>query len=259
MALVKITFDSASVTAKQDAECNHFLASNQNGRIPGLGGVVGVSTSNNYIILSSGYIQVYGRRIFVEQNTKIQVALDGSAYGYVFIKFDVGNNAVSLEKREASSTYPSLTQENLLTGGLVYEFPVGRYTKTTSALNLDTYYTSPQIKNADELAASRAATVTSQTEYYYGPRFQQTYTSVSGKFFTYASIHSVNADKGMGNIYIEGWNLVFSTWAVAGSGAKYQYKVGSTWYDVGLQLTSNGLIVETASTSHKPGWVYVTR
>lgn len=259
MAVLKITFDSASVTAKQDAECNHFLASNQNGRIPNIGGGVSVTTSNNYIILSSGYIQVYGRRIYVEQNTKIQVALDGSAYGYVFIKIDLGNNNVTLEKRENSGSYPSLTQENFLTGGLIYEFPVGRYTKTTSALNLDTYYTSPQIKNADELAASRAATVTSQTEYYYGPRFQQTYTSVSGKFFTYASIHSVNADKGMGNIYIEGWNLVFSTWAVAGSGAKYQYKVGSTWYDVGLQLTSNGLIVETASTSHKPGWVYVTR
>ena len=50
-------------------------------------------------------------------------------------------------------------------------------------LNLDANYTSGLIKNSDELAASRAATVTSQTEYYYGPRFQQTYTSVSGKFY----------------------------------------------------------------------------
>lgn len=259
MALIKITFDSASVTAKQDAECNHFLASSQNGRIPNLGGGVSVSTSNNYIILSSGYIQVYGRRIYVEQNTKIQVALDGTAYGYIFIKIDVGNNAISLEKRENSGSYPTLTQDNFLNGGLIYEFPVARYTKTSSALNLDTNYTSPQIKNADDLAAARDSTMRSQIDYYYGPTFQQTYNTVSGKFFTYNSIKVSNADKGIANIFIEGWNLVFSTWAVAGSGAKYQYKIGSTWYDVGIQLTSNGLIVETASASHKPGWVYVSR
>lgn len=259
MALVKITFDSASVTSKQDAECNHFLVSSQNGRISGLGGGVTITTSNNYITLSSGYIQVYGRRIFVEQNTKIQVALDGSAYGYVFIKFDMGNNTVTLEKRESSSSYPALTQENFLNGGLVYEFPVARYTKTTSALNLDTNYTSPQIKNADDLAAGRVSTSRSQVDYSYGPKYQSTYSSVSGKYFTYNTINSGIADKGVGNIYIEGWNVMFSTWAAEGSGAIYQYKIGSTWYDVGIQLTSSGLIVETANASHKPGRVYVTR
>ena len=38
MALVKITFDSASVTANKMLNVTIFLASNQNGRIPGLGG-----------------------------------------------------------------------------------------------------------------------------------------------------------------------------------------------------------------------------
>ena len=54
--------------------------------------------SNNYISFQAGYVQVYGRRIYVESGTKISVSLDGTAYGYVIIKIDLGNNAITLEK-----------------------------------------------------------------------------------------------------------------------------------------------------------------
>jgi len=259
MALIKMTFDSASVTSKQDADCNHFLCSNQSGRILGLGGNVTVSTSNNYIILASGYVQVYGRRVYVETNTKIAVALDGTAYGYVFITFDLGSNAVTLDKRENPSGYPSLVQENLLVGGLVYEFPVARYTKTASSLVLDTNYDSPSIKSPDSLADSRDIVVKATINSQYGPAYQATYTTVSGRFFTYVGINSANASNGFGNVYVAGWNVVFSTAACSGSGAVYQYKFNGTWYDVGIQLTSSGLIVSPYSSTHTPGKCYVTR
>ena len=259
MALVKITFDSASVTSKQDADCNHFLVSNQNGKIIGLGGNVNVTTSNNYIILSSGYVQVYGRRVYVEANTKIAVALDGTAYGYVYIKYDLGNNIVSLEKKESSAGYPSLIQENLQSGGLVYELPVARYSKTVSSLTLDGNYDPPAICNADTLAEDRdlvlKATITSQ----YGPAYQATYSSVSGRFFTYNGIHSGNSGNGFGNVYVAGWNVVFSTAAATGSGAVYQYKFNGTWYDVGIQITSSGMIVSPYSAAHLPGKCHVSR
>ena len=146
MALVKITFDNASVTSRQDADCNHFLANKQSGVIDGILGRCQASISNSYIQFQSGYVQVYGRRVFVESGTKIQIALDASAYGYVFIKIDLGNNAVTLEKKEASSSYPTLTQNDLMNGGLVYEFPLARYQKTTSSITLDSSWSVPLIE-----------------------------------------------------------------------------------------------------------------
>jgi hypothetical protein len=259
MALIKITFDSASVTSKQDAECNHFLVSGQNGRIIGLGGNLAVTTSNNYINLASGYVQVYGRRVFVEQNTKIQVALNGSAYGYVFIKYDMANNTVTLDKKETTGGYPNLVQDNLLTGGMIYELPVARYTKTSSSLNLDTNYNAPTIKNSDALAAERVSNSRSQVDYAYGPLYQRRPTSKSGKFFTFAGIHSSNADKGVGHVQIGLHNVFFSTWAAAASAAIYQYKFNGSTYDAVFSLTSSGLIIETASSAHEPEWVYVSR
>lgn len=258
MALVKITFDSASVTAKQDADCNHFLANMQNGIIEGLGSGVSATTSNNNIVFAAGYVQVYGRRVFVEANTKIAIAFDGTAYGYVFIKFDLANNTISLEKKESSGTYPTLIKDNLMSGGLIYEFALCRYTKTSSSLSIDTSQVA-RIKNADALAQSRDSTLNNQITDRYGPVFQLNYSSQSGKFFTYSSLNSSNAGKGVGHIYIAGWNLVFSSEACIGSGALYQYKVGSTWYNVGISISSNGTIVETASSDHIPKMIYVTR
>ncbi len=183
MALVKITFDSASVTAKQDADLNHFLVSGQNGRILGLGNEVKVTTSNNYIILSSGYVQVYGRRVYVEANTKIAVTLTGSAYGYVVIRINLGDNTVTLAKIEAASTYPALTKENLLTGGLIYELPVARYTKTTSSLTLDANYDAPSIKSANDFAEEKLTWLEDNIKTNYGPISQGKYTTSSGKKF----------------------------------------------------------------------------
>ena len=145
MSLIKITFDSASVTSKQDADINHFLVDSQNGVFAWVLGRCLASYSNNYITFQSGYVQVYGRRVFVEAGTKIGVALDKTAYGYVFIKIDLSDNSVTLDKRENTSTWPTLVQEDLRNGGLIYELPLCRYTKTTSSFTLDTSYKVPTI------------------------------------------------------------------------------------------------------------------
>ena len=146
MALIKITFDNASVTSKQDADCNHFLTNKQSGVIDGILGRCQPSISNSYIQFQSGYVQVYGRRVFVESGTKIAISLDGNAYGYVYIKFDLGNNKATLEKKEASGSYPTLTQQDLMNGGLIYEFPLTRYQKTTSSITLDSSWSVPLIE-----------------------------------------------------------------------------------------------------------------
>ena len=71
MAIQKITFDAASVSSKMDADINHFLTSGVNGIFYGILGRCQASVSNNYISFQNGYVQVYGRRIFVESGTKM--------------------------------------------------------------------------------------------------------------------------------------------------------------------------------------------
>ena len=51
MALIKITFDAASVSSKMDADINHFLTSGVSGIFYGILGRCQASVSNNYISL----------------------------------------------------------------------------------------------------------------------------------------------------------------------------------------------------------------
>ena len=86
MGLVKITFDGSSVTSRQDADINyHVTGLVQAGIIRGLGKELEYSISNNYITFQDGYVQIYGRRIYVESGSQVYVSLDSTKYGYVII------------------------------------------------------------------------------------------------------------------------------------------------------------------------------
>lgn len=138
MALVKITFDGSSVTAKQDADINHHVTGLvPAGIITGLGSEISYSASNNYITFNDGYVQIYGRRIYVETGTKVYVSLDATKYGYVVIEVDLSKNTAEIKPVEvSSSSYPTLTQQNLCNGGTKYQMPIAKYNKTTTSLNL---------------------------------------------------------------------------------------------------------------------------
>lgn len=257
MGLVKITFDSASVTSKEDADLNHFLANNQNGRVSGILNAVTPSTSNNYISFTSGYVQVYGRRIYVEAGTKIAISLDGTAYGYIYIAFDLTNNAVTLNKRESTSSYPTLTQEDLMNGGYLYELPIARYTKTSSSLTLDTSYTAPYIKTSETIASEKATTTLNTCASRYGPAYQGTGVIAYSTTYKFTNITTYNASNGIGSVYVGGCNVVFSTDAVGGSGGViYYYYNGQK--SLSMQLTSGGLYIQ-ASDGSEPKYVRIVR
>ena len=57
----------------------------------------------------------------------------------------MSDNSVQLTKVESASTYPSLTQQNLTTGGSIYQMPIAKYTKTASSLTLDTSFAPTKI------------------------------------------------------------------------------------------------------------------
>lgn len=148
MALQKITFDGSSVTSKKDADINHHLGGLvPAGIISGLGNECSVSVSNNYITFKEGYVQIYGRRIYVEAGSQVYVSLDATKYGYVVVEVNLSSNTVSLKSVETtSSSYPSLTQQNLMTSGTLYQFPIAKYKKTTSSITLTSGFTPTYIK-----------------------------------------------------------------------------------------------------------------
>lgn len=251
MGLIKITFDSASVTSKQDADVNHFLAGNQNGIIKSLGGNCAASTSNNYINFQAGYVQAYGRRVYVEAGTRISISLDGNAYGYVFVKVDLGNNAATLEKRESTSSWPTLTQEDLRNGGLIFELPLVRYTKTASSLTLDTTWSPTLITNDKDYIDSKITTLKSDTASAFGTGFASSPT-VSGKYRYFSGLTLSKLQKAVIGIKI-GDDIVFCPGSsiAGGSVTSLNYSYYGTRYSLYVEwLTSAKLCITVGENDH---------
>lgn len=137
MGLVKITFDGSNVTSKQDADINyHVTGLVKAGIIRGLGSELSASISNNYITFQDGYVQIYGRRIYVESGSQVYISLDSVKNGYVVITVNLMSNTVSLGVVESSSGVPALIQENLHAGGSIYQMPLIQYSKNTTSIHL---------------------------------------------------------------------------------------------------------------------------
>ena len=141
MALVKLTFDGSSVTSKQDADINYHLTGLvPAGIIKGLGSELSYTTSNNYITFDDGYVQIYGRRLYVESGSQVHISLDSTKYGYVVITVDLSNNSATLGVVEtSSSSYPTLVQQNLHLDGTKYQMPIAKYSKTSTSLTMQTF------------------------------------------------------------------------------------------------------------------------
>ena len=153
MGLVKITFDDSTVTSKEDADINYHLGNLvPAGIIKGLGDQCSASISNNRIIFGSGYVQIYGRRIFVESQTSVSITTDSTKYGYVIITVNLSTNSVLMTTVESTSSSISLTQQDLSRSGTIYQMPLIKYRKTTSSVSFDTSFTPTYIEPAMPVA-----------------------------------------------------------------------------------------------------------
>lgn len=136
MALQKITFTNSNVTAQNDSDFYYFLTG-KTGVLRGVKEELKVSKAANKLTFRSGYIAIYGRIIFIEDETQVTVPLDNTAYGYVIVSVNMINNKVELICKEAEASYPSLTKEDISKGMGLYEFPIAKYSKTSINLTLD--------------------------------------------------------------------------------------------------------------------------
>lgn len=140
MGVQKITFDGASISAKIDADLYHFLLSSKIGILSGIKNSVSFTLSNNTITFQDGYIAVYGRLIYIENNTQISVSPDSSKSGYVILGVNTSSNEVTIYLKEQTGSYPSLTRTNLLNTAGLFEFVLCAYTKTTTSVQLNLSY-----------------------------------------------------------------------------------------------------------------------
>ncbi|MFH1693354.1 MAG: hypothetical protein ABH890_03620 [Bacillota bacterium] len=139
MGLQKITFEGGNVTSKIDSDLYHFLFSSDVGVLKGLKSECSFTLANNTITFSDGYVSVYGRIIYIENQTTIGVTPDSSKYGYVVLGVNTSGNSVSLYLKEQVGSYPSLTTTNLLVTDGLYELVLCAYTKTTTSVTLTSY------------------------------------------------------------------------------------------------------------------------
>lgn len=253
MAVVKITFDGSSVSAAQDAVINHFLCGEiMAGIFEGIGDELSYSVSNNYITFDKGYVQICGRRIYVEAGSQVYISLDSSKYGYVILDVNLSSNSVTLTKVESTSTYPNLIQENLFANGTRYQFPIAKYSKNTSSINLQSFNRT-MIPTPLSLADSG---------YYRAINYVQDKYKV--KFFSYPTSQTGSTYKwDLSGYYITKCLLVANiddnilvpipgTFLSGNSIFTIYYRVGSTDRTlIGEWLSGNILLLTTNSTSIK--------
>lgn len=263
MGLVKITFDGSSVTSQQDADFNfHWADCTPAGVIKGLGGNCQVSTSNNYIYFQSGYIEIYGRRIYVQANTSIYITLDAIKNGYVCVTVDLSENTVTLEKVESSSGFPTLTQENLHSGGNKYQFPICKYTKTTSSLTIDSTFAPTYLETVANRLNSFKTEFSTTMNNKYGYKYQGTYSEKSYNTYIFRNLTSSDCYDGIGSVYLDGdgVTVVFSCAAVGGSGGLvYYHNSSGTFKKLSMQLANSGLYIEPSDHAIVPKNIRVIR
>lgn len=139
MGVQKITFDGANVSAKQDADLHHFLFSSEIGILRSIKTEVSFTLANNIITFSEGYAVVYGRLLYIENNTTVNVNPDSTRQGLVVLGVNTATNQATIYTKENSGSYPALTRDNLLNTNGLYELVLCAYSKTTTSVTLNTY------------------------------------------------------------------------------------------------------------------------
>lgn len=264
MALKKITFDGATVSSKDDADINYHLFNLiPVGIIKGLGNEIPVTAGNNTITFGSGYLQIYGRRIYMEANTQVSVVLDGVRNGYVIVDVNLAANTLQLLTVESSSGWPSLTQNNLATTNGKYQFPIARYSKTATSLTLDNAFTQarPMIKTLSETADEK----NQETRDWAIGRFGHKFLSPIDMTATVLKYNLTDFPGNVSECLIHVRLGKIATFSFSGRhliGASIQslnYRYLGTDYYITIEYTSSQMYLYSNNTSHKISSVEVFR
>lgn len=249
MGLQKITFEGGNVTSKVDSDLYHFLFSSDVGILKGLKSEVSYTLANNTITLSDGYVSVFGRIIYIENQTTIGVTPDSSKFGYVILGVNTTDNTVSLYLKEQTGSYPSLTVNNLLTTDGLYELVLCAYTKTTTSVTLTNY--SRMLISNDK---ARVDNLDNQIFNHYLP-VRKPLTLVNSGTYRFSGTNSEELRESVLYVVINGTTVVTFPgellFIVVGSNTAVSYRYASSDYSLGISYENGVVTLTTTNSTHK--------
>jgi hypothetical protein len=257
MGLQKITFEGGNVTSKIDSDLYHFLFSADVGILKGLKNECNYTLANNTITFSEGYVSVYGRMIYIENQTTIGITPNSSKYGYVVLGVNTLNNTVNMYLREQSGSYPSLTRTNLNTSDGLYELVLCSYSKTTTSVTLENY--SRFYINNDK---TKVEDLNTEIINRYLPK-RESLNQVTSGTYTFSGTNSTELRDSVIYVTINNTTVITfpgeAMFLFVGSNTSISYRYGNADYSLSV-VYENGVVTLTAgSTLHNITSVFMKK
>ena len=134
-----ITFSKQSVSSNDDSHVYNVLLNGRKGKTKGCKMTFGTDD----IYISSGYFFAAGRLVQVSSSETVSTPTVSSGTIYCRLVFEIdmtktnANNAFNqgaFKVLTNASDYPAITQEDLETGGSIYQLPFARFAKSVSGI-----------------------------------------------------------------------------------------------------------------------------
>lgn len=258
MGLQKITFEGSNITSKMDSDIYHFLFSKYVGILEGVNNQCNYTLANNTLTFSDGYVSIYGRIIYIENQTSIDISPDSNKNGYVVLGVNTLTNQVDLYIKEKSSGYPSLTQVNLNSAEGLYEYVLCKYTKTTSSISIDSSYNRDIVPYFQDLLDG----IESKLNEYYIPK-RKNFIQVSNAVF---QIHNVDLAEFSNSIMYAYINetcivnfLTDSLFVDSGFSRDISYSYAGSEYTLNVNYIGDVITLSCGSSFHRITSVYLKK
>ena len=250
MGVQKITFDGANITAKMDADLYHFFFSKEVGILENIKQECVYSLSNNTITFQDGYIAIYGRIIYLENQTAVSINPDSSKFGYVILGVDTSTNLVSVYSKEAVGNYPDLIYTNLHTTEGLFEFPLCAYTKTTTSVTLIPNYQRMMITSDSDKISDLDNSIRNN----YSPRLV-TPNKISNGVYSFDNTGSAQLSDSILYVVIE-YSVVVTfpgqlIFLVIGSNTSVGYQYAGSNYSLGVTYGNGIVTLSCGNSTHR--------
>lgn len=139
MAVQGITFSKQLVTPYEDAHIYNFLLNGRNGKTKGCKMTFG----KDDIYISNGYFFIANRLVKIASMETVSTPIisTGTAYCRLVFEIDLSKTNTTAEFEQgyfkilsSESEYPGITQEDIANGGMIYQLPFAKFTKTVSGI-----------------------------------------------------------------------------------------------------------------------------
>ena len=140
MAIRGITFSKQIVSSNDDSHIYEILLNGRKGRTKGCK----ITFGTDDIFISEGYFFIANRLIEISSTETVStpVATSGTIYCRLVFELDFSKtntnesfNQGSFKILSSNADYPSITQENLASGGDVYQMPFAKFAKTINGIS----------------------------------------------------------------------------------------------------------------------------